>query len=210
LKAILKTATIQGITISEARRQHNRQFSKAVQSTLRGLSRPVPTPPLSDSASQQLAALQAEFKLFRETTIPSINASIQSLTQDLEETKEKFVHFDVRFDSLEKKQETNSTAQSARFDKLESLLGNLTNMLAQNVGQSSSSPAITCDRRLLTGPPSPESSIINIAYIYNVHRVYYNKYSIINSSPSFIHPLGSKYYTPTPPEWDHIETDDQQ
>jgi hypothetical protein len=102
MKAILKTATIQGITIREARLQHNRQFSKAVQSTLRGPFRPVPTPPLSDSASQQLAALQAEFKLFRETTIPSINASIQSLTQDLEETKEKFVHFDVRFDSLEK------------------------------------------------------------------------------------------------------------
>lgn len=97
MKAILKTATIQGITIREAHLQHNRQFSKAVQSTLRGPSRPVPTPSLSDSTSQQLAALQAEFKLFRETTIPSINASIQSLTQDLEETKEKFVHFDVRF-----------------------------------------------------------------------------------------------------------------
>jgi len=191
MKAILKTATTQGITIKEARLQHNRQFSKAVQSTLRGPVRPVPTPALSDSASQQLSALQAEFKLFRESTIPSINASIQSLTQDLEETKEKFVHFDARFDSLEVKQETYSTAQSARFDKLESLLGNLTNMLVQNIGQSSSSPAITCDRRLPTGPPSPGSSIRN-------------------SSPSFFHPLGSKYYTPNPPEWDHIDTDVQQ
>jgi hypothetical protein len=191
MKAILKTATTQGITIKEARLQQNHQFSKAVQSTLRGPVRPVPTPPLSDSASQQLAALQAEFKLFRKTTIPSINASIQSLTQDLEETKEKFVHFDVRFDSLEIKQETNSTAQSARFDKLKSLLGNLTNMLVQNAGQSSSSPAITCDSRLPTGPPSPGSSIMD-------------------SSPSFFHPLGKKYYTPNPPEWDHIDTDDQQ
>ena len=191
MKAILKTATTQGITIKEARLQHNRQFSKAVQSTLRNPVRPVPTPPLSDSASQQLAALQAEFKLFRETTIPSINASIQSLTRDLEETKEKFVHFDVRFDSLEVKQETYSSAQSARFDKLESLLGNLTNMLEQNVGQSSPSPAITRDSRLPIGPPSPGGSIMN-------------------SSSSFFHPLGSKYYTPNPTEWDHIDTDDQQ
>ena len=114
MKAILQTATTPGITIKEARLQHNRQFSKAVQSTLRGPARPVPTPPPSDSAFQQLAALQTEFKLFRETTIPSINASIQSLTQDLEETKEKFGHFDVCFDGLEIKQETNSTAQSAR------------------------------------------------------------------------------------------------
>ena len=191
MKAILNTATTQGITIKEARLQHNRQFSKAVQSTLRNPVRPVPTPPLSDSASQQLAALQAEFKLFRETTIPSINASIQSLTRDLEETKEKFVHFDVRFDSLEVKQETYSSAQSARFDKLESLLGNLTNMLEQNEGQSSPSPAITCDSRLPIGPPSPGESIMN-------------------SSSSFFHPLGSKFYTPNPTEWDHIDKDDQQ
>jgi hypothetical protein len=46
MKSILKTATIQGITIREAHLQHNRQFSKAVQSTLRGPSRPVPSQPL--------------------------------------------------------------------------------------------------------------------------------------------------------------------
>jgi hypothetical protein len=88
MKAILKTATTQGITIKEARLKHNCQFSKAVQSTLRGPARLVPTPPLSYLAPLQLAALQAEFKLFRETTTPSTNASIQSITQDLEETKE--------------------------------------------------------------------------------------------------------------------------
>ncbi len=96
MKAILKTAATQGIKIKEARLQHNRQFSKAVLC-------PPQAPPLSDPASQQVTSLQAQTKLIREIAIPSTNASIQSLTQDLEETKGKFEHIDARFDGLEKK-----------------------------------------------------------------------------------------------------------
>jgi hypothetical protein len=73
MKALLKTAATNCISIKEACMQHNRLFGKAVQSAPPASA---PVPPPSDSITSQIAALQAELKLVKETIIPSMRADL--------------------------------------------------------------------------------------------------------------------------------------
>jgi hypothetical protein len=62
MKAILKTVTIQGISIQEARSQHSRLYSRAVYSAQRATPATLPLTSCPDSINPQIAALQAELK----------------------------------------------------------------------------------------------------------------------------------------------------
>jgi hypothetical protein len=133
MKAIIKTATIQGISIQEARSQHNRLYSRAVHAAQRAAPAPPPLPPRSDCINPQIAALQAELKNVKDTIIPSMSQSINSLTAELAATKEKISLIDTRFDSFESQLGANASSQSARFDKLEQLISSLTNAIKPQV-----------------------------------------------------------------------------
>jgi chromosome segregation ATPase len=133
MKAILKTATIQGISIQEARAQHNRLYSRAVHSAQRAAPAPLPLPSRSDCINPQIAALQAELKNVKDTIIPNMSQSIKSLTAELAATKEKISLIDTRFDSFESQLGANASSQSARFDKLEQLISSLTNAIKPQV-----------------------------------------------------------------------------
>jgi hypothetical protein len=75
---------------------------------------------------------------------------------DLAETKAKMAHFDVRFDAIERQQGDNALTQKARFDKLEQLIGALTNAFVLQPISSAVSPLLNDDKTLPQGPPSPE------------------------------------------------------
>jgi hypothetical protein len=49
---------------------------------------------------------------------------------NLAETKAKITQFDVRFNAIERQQGDNALTQTARFDKLEQLIGVLANAIA--------------------------------------------------------------------------------
>lgn len=92
MKRILKSVVTLGISVREARAQHSRIYSQASQNAKRVFHGPLanqfppigPTPP--DKVNIQLAALQAEIKLIPEITIPCMNETIHSMSNDLEET----------------------------------------------------------------------------------------------------------------------------
>ncbi|KAK4045692.1 hypothetical protein OUZ56_033554 [Daphnia magna] len=73
-----------------------------------------------------LETVQEEMRQLRETTIPQMSKEIESLDEDLLETKEKIANFNQRFNILEKSQSVNANNQSLRFDKLELMIANMT------------------------------------------------------------------------------------
>jgi hypothetical protein len=103
MKAILKTSAANGISIMEARTQHN--WLSAERSNAH-LPRHLP-PLIALLAKSRISALQVELKLVKETIIPVMNQSIKTISADLADTREKITHFDTRFDAIEKPQGEN-------------------------------------------------------------------------------------------------------
>lgn len=102
---------------------------------------------------------------------------------DLAETKAKMAHFDVRFDAIERQQGDNARTQTARFDKLDQLIGALTNAFVPQSISSAVSQLFNADKTLPQGPPSPEYS------------------SPLTVNPQE-HPLGSRYHHLGNHSWD--------
>ena len=152
MKATLKTATIQGISIQEDRSQHNRLHSRAVHSAQRAAPAPLPLPSRPDSINPQIAALQVKLKNVKDTIIPNMSQSNKSLTTELIATKEKISLIDTRSDSFESQLGANATSQSARFDKFEQLISILPNAIVPQVISSSTSPMLTS---ITPKPPKP-------------------------------------------------------
>jgi hypothetical protein len=117
---------------------------------------------------RQITALQAELKLV--TIIPSMKAN-------LAETKAKITQFDVRFNAIERQQGDNALTQTARFDKLEQLIGVLANAIASPPQSTSSavSPLLDGNKTLPQDPLSPD----------------YRSPLTVNLQN---HPLGSRYH----------------
>ena len=103
LKAILKVATLNGISVQEARSKHKSLYSQAI---LRDKRRSPHSDPsnsnliIPDFLSSQISSLQDEIKQVKEITLPGLNASIAALTKDLDNTKKKVANFDQRFDNF--------------------------------------------------------------------------------------------------------------
>jgi hypothetical protein len=106
---------------------------------------------------------------------------------DLAETKAKMAHFDVRFDAIEKQQGDNALTQTARFDKLEQLIGALTHAFVPAAISSAVSPLLNADDTLPQGPPSPE----------------YRSPLTVNPQD---HPLGSRYHHLGNHSWDQDDS----
>ena len=106
---------------------------------------------------------------------------------DLAEIKAKMAHFDVRFDAIERQQGNNALTQTARFDKLEQLIGALTNAFVPQSISSAVSPLLNDDKTLPQGPPSPE---FRSPLTVNLQK----------------HPLGSRYHSLSNHSWDQDDT----
>jgi hypothetical protein len=117
LKAILKFAPLNGISVQEARSKYKSSYSKAILRAKRSTphsdshnSNPI----IPDLLSSQISSLQDEIKQVREITLPGLNASSAAITKDLDNTKKKVANFDQRFDNFAAKQDY-------RFDFIELL-----------------------------------------------------------------------------------------
>ena len=168
MKAIINISVTQNITIAEARDKHNRLYSKVTLRISRSSRPTAPQAEIPINISTQINKLQEEINEIRSTTIAGLKSSINSLAQDLEESKSKIASFDKRFDSLVKAHSSKSEAaaataasHAARFDQLDAVLSKLAGAI---LGPPALPPPITLsDVNLLAGacnlsPPLNRSS----------------------------------------------------
>jgi hypothetical protein len=176
LKAILKFATLNGISVQEARSKHKSLYSQATLRAKRSLPHSDPsnsnlnTP---DPLSSQISSLQDEIKQMREITLPGLNASIAALTKDLDNTKKKVANFDQRFDNF-------AIKQDSRFDSIEFLLQQLTAAISPLT--SSHSPSFITGKNVNPNPalPTPSSNHRPIVPMTNPSLSSVNDYSSEN------------------------------
>jgi hypothetical protein len=155
LKAILKFAALNGISVQEARSKHKSLYSQTILRAKRSSPHSDPSnsnPTIPDLLSSQISSLQDEIKQVREITLPGLNASIAALTKDLDNTKKKVANFDQRFDNFAQKQDS-------RFDSIESLLKQLTAAISPLT--SCQSPSVITGKDVNLNPALPTSSFNN-------------------------------------------------